>query len=503
MVYKNKRAYHSLFPKGNELPTKKSPISLLRSGMTKPIFDMLYVLFAKFTTNPNVLNVKKRFIIPAVLFLILGVVVYFNYPKLNLISGYAAKNAASGVFIAGRSADSITTFDHDMPLISLAGSNVAPKGGFATASVKGLMQRKAVYKKGLGAVLVNEEHGQHAFNELPNRNRFAIHDSLPFPYGNNGVYDTLFPEVDYEQLDRAVAWAFENPEVQKTRSVLVAYKNELLAEAYADGFSSKTPILGWSMTKSVMATCYGILQNQKKWNWKDPAFPKALENGKPKGGINYDHLLRMQSGLAWEEDYFKISDVTKMLFLASDMSVAQENNEVIAEPTRIWNYSSGTSNLLSGRLRGFFPSLQDYLDFPYKAFIDKMGMYSMVLETDLVGNYVGSSYAWANTRDWAKFGLLYLNEGVWNGQRLLTPEWVYYVAEVTDGSAGTYGAHFWLNAEGKYPDVPKDLFSANGFQGQYVFIIPSKDLVVVRTGLAEHPDFDVNAFLSGIIDALP
>ena len=126
----------------------------------------------------------------------------------------------------------------------------------------------------------------------------------------------------------------------------------------------------------------------------------------------------------------------------------------------------------------------------------------MLIEADLDGNFVGSSYAWANTRDWGRLGQLYLDKGNWNGEQLFAPEWVDYVTTPTALSNGTYGAHFWLNAKGKYPDVPKDLYSMNGFQGQYVFIIPSKDLVVVRTGLAEEPDFDINNFLSHLIKAI-
>ena len=129
-------------------------------------------------------------------------------------------------------------------------------------------------------------------------------------------------------------------------------------------------------------------------------------------------------------------------------------------------------------------------------------MHSMLLEADMDGNYVGSSYGWATTRDWAKFGILYLNKGNWNGTQLFDENWSKYVATPTKNSEGVYGAHFWLNAGGKFPDVPRDMYSANGFQGQYVFIVPSKDLVVVRMGLSENPIFDVNEFLSEIIKAI-
>ena len=210
----------------------------------------------------------------------------------------------------------------------------------------------------------------------------------------------------------------------------------------------------------------------------------------------------MQSGLSWDENYFKISDVTQMLFLASDMTIAQRNTKVIAPPTEIWNYSSGTTNLLSGILRKQFKTHQEYLDFPYQSLFDKIGMNSALLETDLVGNYVLSSYGWATTRDWAKFGLLYLNKGEWNGERIFSESWVDYVSKPTQNSDGTYGAHFWLNAEGKYPDISRELYSANGFQGQRVFIIPSKELVVVRTGLEEQTDEQFNTLLKEIIASI-
>ena len=282
---------------------------------------------------------------------------------------------------------------------------------------------------------------------------------------------------------------------------MVAYKNQIIAERYGEGFTENTPVLGWSMTKSVLATLYGILEHQGKIDLYSPAAVEAWQNDERKN-ITIDHLLRMQSGLAWDEDYTAISDVTRMLFLSDDMTLAQAQKESIAPPTEIWNYSSGTTNLLSGLLRKQLGDQQAYLNFPYQALIDKIGMTSMMIETDATGNFVGSSYGWASTRDWAKFGLLYLHRGLWNGEQLFDPQWPAYVSRPTPHSQGTYGAHFWLNAQGKYPDVPRDLYSANGYQGQYVFIIPSEELVVVRTGLAEEPDFDVNGFLREVIAAI-
>lgn len=426
------------------------------------------------------------------------VLIYFNYPKLNLISGYASKNMASNVFLADRDAVDITLYDHDMPLISLADTDVDSNDKSATASVYGLMKRKASYKKGLGAVLTNDEFSKHDFNLVPNR--VLKVDGLPFPYGNNGVTDTILDDVDYAKLEVAFSNAFKDP-IEKTRTLLVVHKNQIIGEQYIRGFTKDTPILGWSMTKSLLATLYGILEYQGKIDVKANAPITEWQNDKRKN-ITIDHLLRMQSGLSWQEDYFKISDVTRMLFLDSDMTLAQKKNKLIAEPGEVWNYSSGTSNLLSGMLRDQFATHQEYLDFPYTELIDKIGMNSMILETDLVGNYVGSSYAWATTRDWAKFGLLYLHNGTWNGEQLFSKDWVDYIRKPTKDSDGKYGAHFWLNAGGRFPDVPREVYSVNGFQGQRVFIIPSKDLVVVRTGLEEQSDEQFNTLLTQIMQSI-
>ncbi|WP_190808670.1 serine hydrolase [Flagellimonas sp. S3867] len=443
------------------------------------------------------MKILKRSLIA--LLLVIGAIVYLNYPKLTIISGYASKNMASGVFVANRTAASLTQNDNNVPLIELAETEVDTQQKWASASVYGLMNRKAIYREGLGTVLVNDDYNEREAIPMPVRVQKL--DTIPYPYGQANPIDSIFVDVDVNQLNKAVASAFENPETQKTRTVLILYKGHLLAEKYVDGFTKNTPILGWSMTKSVLATCFGTLEHQGKSDMSWPAPITEWEKDERKD-ITLDHLLRMQSGLEWDEDYSKISDVTQMLFLDTDMTQAQRTKKSIAKPTEIWNYSSGTTNLLSGILRQQFRSHQEYLDYPYVSFIDKIGMYSMILEADIAGNYVGSSYSWASTRDWARFGQLYLDKGFWNGEQIFSPKWVKYITEPTLHSDGKYGAHFWLNANGKYPDVPKDLFSCNGYQGQYVFVIPSKNLVVVRTGLAEDPDFDVNSFLSAIVKSI-
>ena len=436
-------------------------------------------------------------IIASVLLLALVYAVYANYPKLNLISGFAAKSVASAHFADSRTLQMIEQGDNDIPLVSLAKNEIDENGKFATASVFGLKKRKAIYRDGLGAVLIDDDFDVNKPYEVPKRDK--TENNLPFPYGDVEQKDTFFSNINYGKLQKAIDDAFDHTgnKQKRTRSVLVIYKNKIVGEKYDTGFSKKSRILGWSMTKSITATIFGILQKQGKIDIMKPA-PVAEWRNDNRAKITISDLLHMNSGLAWNEDYETISDATKMLFLAKDMTKVQRNKCAAFAPNTHWNYSSGTTNMLSGILREQFKTHQEYLDFWYSALIDKIGMHSMFVETDMEGNYVGSSYGWATTRDWAKFGLLYLHKGNWNGEQLFDESWAKYVATPTNGSNGRYGAHFWLNAGGYYPDAPRDLYSCNGFQGQMVFIIPSLDMVIVRMGLKEDPGFDFNLMLKEI-----
>ena len=433
---------------------------------------------------------------------VLAFVIYYGfttYPKLDLISGFSAKSLASGHFIDNRSQEVIEKGDNDIPMIDLAKNKIDENGKFVTASVYGLKERKAICREGLGATLINGDFDVTKPYEVPKRTK--LNTILPYPFGNLEPKDTVFANVDYHKLQKVIADAFDKKgqKNKRTRSVVVIYKDKLIAEKYAEGFNKNSKILGWSMTKSITATYFGILQKQGKLDIMKPAPIEEWRNDE-RSKITINDLLHMNSGLEWEEDYTKISDVTKMLFQAEDMSCSQIEKPAAFKPNTHWNYSSGTTNLLSGILRKQFKTHQEYLDFWYSALIDKIGMNSMVVETDMAGNFVGSSYSWATTRDWAKFGLLYLHKGNWNGEQLFDESWSNYVATPTNTSSGIYGAQFWLNAGGDYPDVPKDMYRCSGYQGQMVYIIPSLDLVVVRMGLSE--EFDFNGFLKDVIGSL-
>ena len=423
------------------------------------------------------------------------------YPQLDLISGFSAKSVASGHFLANRSLELIEGGDNDIDKIDWAKNVIDASESSVSSTVYGFKKRKAIYREGLGATLINADFDVSKPYEVPNRTKQSI--NLPYPYGNLEPKDTVFAEVDYTKLQKSLANAFDEKEEKKkrTRSVLVLYKGHLIGEKYADGFTKDSKMLGWSMTKSITATYFGILQKQGQFDITKPAPIAAWQNDNRKH-ITTANLLEMNSGLEWEERYDKICDATRMLFIEEDMTQSQINKPLTGKPNQSWNYSSGTTNLLSGILRQQFKSHQDYLDFWYAELIDKIGMHSMLIETDMAGNFVGSSYGWATTRDWAKFGQLYLNKGNWNGEQLFEESWANYVATPTNSSNGEYGGQFWLNAGGKYPDVPKDMYFASGFQGQKVIIIPSHDLVIVRFGLTEDENFDFNGMMKGILESI-
>ena len=437
--------------------------------------------------------------------IILIAVVYFGYntyPKLDLISGFSAKCVASAHFIDQRKLDLIQQTDNDIPLINLAKNTINDAENFANASVYGLKTRKAIYREGLGATLINDDFDITKPYLTPKR--LKTKTNLPFPYGDLEPKDTVFGEIDYAKLQKAVYNAFDtnNEKNKRSRSVLVIYKDKIIAEKYDKNFNKNSRILGWSMTKSITQAMFGVLQKQKRIDVFKPA-PIAEWQNDDRKNITINDLLHMNSGLEWEEDYTKICDATQMLFQATDMTKTQLLKPAKFKPNAHWNYSSGTTNLLSGILRNQFKTHQEYLDFWYAELIDKIGMHSMVIETDMTGNYVGSSYGWATTRDWAKFGLLYLHNGNWNGTQILDKSWVDYTQKPTNDSKGIYGSHFWLNAGGRYPDAPRDLFSCNGFQGQVIFIIPSCDLVIVRMGLKEQKDgFDFNGLIRDVVGSL-
>ena len=445
-----------------------------------------------------------------VVFTILTIVIYTQYPKLNIIAGYAAKNISSNVFIANREVEHIQNVDNNIPSIKLAKTEVNFDTKITTSTVLGVLSRDVFFREGQGAVVIDDDFDVNQQFLKPKRT--ANTSSLPYPYGSGEPTDSIFANINYQQLSAAVNEAFTDTDKEfqkKTRSVLVIYKDHIIAEKYSEKFDKDTEFIGWSMAKSLLAASIGALEYNTEFDIQKPivAYLNLKDWEKDnRSKITTDHLLKMVSGLEWNEDYTKISDVTKMLFLERDMTQSQSKKELEFEPGTHFNYSSGTTNLISGILRSQFKTHQEYLDFPYTHLIDKIGMNSLLFETDMEGNFVGSSYAWATARDWAKLGLLYLKKGNWNGTQVFSNSWADYTATATSESKNEYGAQFWTNTDGFIPNAPKDMYYADGYHGQRIFIIPSKDLVIVRTGLTHKNRTDsydiMNSLVRDIIAAI-
>lgn len=449
---------------------------------------------------------NRKIIIPVLIVVVsAAILVKSQYPKLFIATGYGAKAMASAVFISGRDPQMAQMIDLNYSIVKYTRSEIDFKNKSVTTSFWGMAKQTAVYREGFGCCLIGNTppDSLQKFGFTPPVTKRSGLWRIAWPDGDRRK-DTVFPEIDTLRLKGAINNAFGSPSVDKrwTAAVVVLYKGELVAEKYADqlGITSDTRIWGWSMSKSIMNAMAGVLTKKKILNVNSVA-PVNQWLADRRRDITINDLMHMSSGLKWDEDYGDVSSVTTMLYHSADCYQKAIEAPYEKSPGSEWKYSSGTTNILSGIMRNLIGNDKDYHDFPYREIFNKIGITSMIVETDAAGNFVGSSYGFATARDWARFGLLYYNDGVWRGDTILPKGWVKYTRTPAVASKGEYGAQFWLNESKKLPDVPSDMFSCNGHRGQRIFIIPSRDLVVVRLGYMED-GFSYNDFLKAILDSI-
>lgn len=396
---------------------------------------------------------------------------------------YEAKGLCSEVFLAGRPADAVLAgeFDGINPAFAYIGARIDARERRVDASLFRLGRARAIYRDGFGCTI--EAGGAPAPLAAP---RTAV---TPEPWveaaSNPGPAG-----IDRAAIEAALADAFAS-ETANTRAMLVAVDGELVAERYAPGFDATTPFLSWSMAKSVTVSLVGAAVLRGYLDVNDPAPVPEWQGDAARSAITWNDLLRMQSGLEFGEDYGDpTSDVSTMLFRAREAGAVAAAKPLVHRPGEAWSYSSGTTNLVARTLAAVLAARGvDYFEFAREALFAPLGAASFVLEPDSSGHSIGSSYIYATARDWARLGELYLEDGVWNGERLLPEGWSAYVSSPTRASDGQYGAHFWLNRDGAdgyqraIPGAPEDVYMMSGHEGQYVFIIPDKRAVVVRTGM--------------------
>lgn len=289
-------------------------------------------------------------------------------------------------------------------------------------------------------------------------------------------------------------------------ALLVIQNGRILIEKYGPGKSAAHTYPSWSMAKSITHALVGIAVLDGKLNVDDPIpVPEWQTEGDPRKALSWDQLLRMSSGLSWVEEYEpgNPSDVIEMLFSGhhADFGRYAAEKDLTSPPDTQWYYSSGTTNIIARALQSVLGlSGEAMRDFMFDALFTPIGMTSAQPKFDPSGVFVGSSFCYCTARDFARFGYLYLRDGIWDGKRLLPEGWVDYARTPTpqpETEELGYGAHFWLNMCGP------GSFSANGFQGQYTIMLPDLDMVIVRHGISEGEDgkIAVQSWLADLADS--
>ena len=337
--------------------------------------------------------------------------------------------------------------------------------------------------------------GKDSVNFTPVRVRSRLPDpsTQPWPMGDMLPEEPLPAALDAAKVKQAVDAAFE-PAAAMTAAFVVTWRGRLIGERYGKGVTARTPLESWSMGKSLTAALMGILIKEGVYDLFQPApIPEWQGPGDPRAKIRIADLMRMSSGLRsrapQDPDYDPSGPYPDHLYLYTG-SV----NSFHYAATRPLQWPPGTV----GRYRNTDPVLvnylvrlgvekrgEEYLSFPQRALFDKIGIRTMVMETDPYGNFLAQGYEFASGRDWARLGNLYLQDGVWNGERILPEGYVKFVstpapAWVADGQR-VYGAFFWINGDGGFP-VPREAYYMAGAGGQTALIVPSRELVVVRLG---------------------
>ena len=360
----------------------------------------------------------------------------------------------------------------------------------------GAPKMRAAFREGIGCVILPPDQTLDDIDGLPVLDLDPPRGdpaAIPWPDGDLVGEPSLPPYVDADALEAASDWAFdrESPE-QVTLSLLVVHGGELIHERYAPGFDQSTRTRTWSTAKSVASTLIGMLVDEGKLALDEPLGfeflpPAAAPDHDPRAAITLRHVLNMSSGLAAIDNGGREYAIGSGLsYWAGASSVAgARSRALVREPGTNWDYENYDTLLAVYAMKQALGSEQAYREFPRRRLLDRIGMRNTLVSTDRFGDFILSSQVYTNARDLARFGLLYLQGGVWNGERLISERWIDFVrtpAPATAESGNFYGGQFWLVPDDR-TDVPADAYSTSGNRGQYVVIVPSRGLVIVRRGL--------------------
>lgn len=354
-------------------------------------------------------------------------------------------------------------------------------------------RRTARYTGSQGCVILPADGRDLQFRPTPVPSRLPDPDTTPWPMGDLLPTDPLPPGLDAARVKAAVDAAFDPPSAM-TAAVVVTWRGRLVAERYGEGITARTPLESWSMTKSLTATLMGVLIRQGAYQlWQPAPIPEWQQPGDPRAKIRIGDLLNMSSGLRirapQDPDYDPAGPYPDHLYLYTggiDSFRYAATRPLQWPPATVGRYRNTDPVLVNYLVRLAVEKRgEEYLSFPRRALFDRIGIRTMVVETDAYGNFLGQGAALGSARDWARLGNLYLQDGVWNGERILPEGFVDFVSRVApaweaDGRP-IYGGFFWINGDGTFP-VPREAYYMSGAGGQTTLIVPSHDLVVVRMG---------------------
>ena len=427
---------------------------------------------------------------------------------LGIAVAFKSKMLCSGVFVGDRAAGDVLReleYDDLAPLRHIR-TTIDYSDARVFASALGVVRRTAALRRTGGCGLV--PRGMPVWRFQWESLRDSVRPAIPTTLSEAPPDDLV-----RVALEPVLARAFEEPDSarqRRTQAVVVLQHGRIVAERYAANVTRDTRLLGWSMTKSVMNALVGILVRDGRLSLDAPVrLTEWSSPGDPRGAITMRHLLHMSSGLRLNEVMTSLrSDVIRMLLANDDMAAFVASRDLIAPPGSRWAYASGTSLIIARVIRNVIGNDTSYVRFPREALFERVGMSSAIIETDAAGTVVGSSLMYATARDWARFGQLYLNDGVWNGERILPQGWVQFTRDPAPADSNrAYGAHFWLGVPSDPGEPVRALtdraLQAAGHEGQYLTILPSHDAVIVRLGRTRYGGaWDQAAFVRDVIEKL-
>lgn len=355
------------------------------------------------------------------------------------------------------------------------------------------VKRVARYVGSQGCVTLPSGKDSLNFKPVTVKSRLPAASTQPWPMGDALPTDSLPSEINATKLKEAIDAAFQPPEGM-TAAFVVSWKGRIIAERYRDGITATTPLESWSMGKSLIATLMGVLIKRGIYDlWQPAPIPEWQGKKDPRAKIRIADILRMSSGLRirapQDPDYDpSLGYADHFYFYTGGINTFQyaATRPQQWPPNTIGRYRNCDPSLISYLIRLAVEKRgEEYLSFPQRALFDKIGIRTMVLETDPYGNFLTQGYEFGSARDWVRLGNLYLHDGVWRGERILPEGFAKFVSTIAPAweadKRPIYGGFFWINGDGAYP-VPKEAYYMAGAGGQFTMIIPSHDLVVARLG---------------------